>query len=285
MTLESFAQAFGNGISLGIIYAVVALGMTLVFGIMHIVNFAHAAVYMLGAYIVYYVFASWQQDYVIAFIAAVVITGVCGVLIERFFYRPVRLVLLSTIIVAVGVNMVMEHGALLAFGFEERNVPSVFHGVVNVFGITFSVERLAVGGIGLALILAVLFFIRYTRPGRAMRAVHQDADAARLAGANVSLTYALCMGIGCALAGAAGALMSSIFVVNPLMGMPFLFKAFIIIIVGGLGSIPGSILAGLLIGLVDSIFLTWLGNIAHIFGFIIVILILVFRPRGLLGHD
>jgi len=258
--------------------------MTLVFGIMHIVNFAHAAVYMLGAYIVYYLFAIWQQDYIIAFIAAVVLTGVCGVLIERFFYRPVRLVLLSTIIVAVGVNMAMEHGALLAFGAAPKGVPSIFTGVVNAFGITLPVERLAVAGIGLALILAILFFIRYTKPGRAMRAVYEDADAARLAGVNVSFTYSLCMGIGCALAGASGALMSSIYNVNPFMGMPFLFKAFIIIIVGGLGSIPGSILAGLLIGLVDSIFLTWLGNIAHIFGFIIVILILLFRPRGLLGH-
>jgi len=266
------------------IYAAVALGLTFVFSIMHIINFAHAAVYMLGAYIVYYVFAIWQQDYIIAFIAAVVLTGVCGVLIERFFYRPVRAVLLSSIIIAVGVNTAMEHGALLGFGVTPKGVPSIFTGVVHVLGTTFSVERLAVGGIGLVIVLAFVFFIRYTKTGRVMRAVHQDADAARLAGANVSLTYALCMGIGCALAGAAGALMSSIFSVNPAMGMPFLFKAFIIIIVGGLGSIPGSILAGLLIGLVDSIFLTWLGNIAHMFGFILVILILLFRPRGLLGH-
>ncbi len=283
MSFDSFVQAFVNGLSLGMIYAAVALGLTFVFSIMAVINFAHASLYMLGAYVMYYFFASWQLPYGVAFAAAVVITGAVGFVIERGFYRPTRSVMLSSMVIAIAINTVMEHGALLGFGFDPKKVPSVFTGVVNIFGNTFSIERLATGLIGLALVLAFVFFVRYTRMGRAMRAVSQDYDAACLSGANVSLTYSLAMVIGSALAGAAGALMSSMFSVDPFMGLPYLFKAFVIIIVGGLGSIPGSILAGLLIGEIDSIFTTWLGNIAHMFGFILVIIILVFRPRGLMG--
>ncbi len=283
MSPESFLQAVVNGLSMGMIYAVVALGLTFVFSLMGIINFAHAALYMLGAYIMYYFFARWELPYIVALIAAVVITGALGLVIERYFYRRARSVLLSSIIIAIAINTVMEHGALLGFGFDPRKVPSIFTGVIQISDNTFSVERLAIGGIGLALVLAFVFFVRYTKMGRAMRAVSQDYDAARLTGANVSLIYSLAMGIGCALAGAAGALMSSMFSVDPYMGVPYLFKAFVIIIVGGLGSIPGSIVAGLILGQIDSIFITWLGNIAQMFGFILVILILVFRPRGLMG--
>lgn len=265
------------------IYAVVALGLTFVFSIMGIINFAHASLYMLGAYVMYYFFASWGVPYVVSFIVAVLITGGLGLVIERFFYRRTRTVLLSSIIIAIAINTIMEHGAMLGFGFDPRKVPSIFSGVVQVSGSTFSIERLAVGGIGLGLVLAFVFFVRYTKMGRAMRAVSQDYDAACLTGANVPLTYSTAMGIGCALAGAAGALMSSMFSVDPFMGLPYLFKAFIVIIVGGLGSIPGSIFAALLLGEIDSIFTTWLGNIAQMFGFILIILILVFRPKGLMG--
>src|SRR6266542_3345540 len=220
MTAALLVQSTVIGLSIGSIYILMALGLTLMFGMMHIINFAHGAVYMLGV-----------------------------------------------------------------FGTLDKHVPPVFSGTRNVLGVMISVERLMIIPIAGALVVSLYLFINKTRMGAAMRAIEQDKEAAALQGVNVNVINGLAFAVGFALAAAAGALMAPIFKLDPMMGEQPLLKAFIIIILGGLGSIPGAILGGLILGLIDSIVATALGaEPAFLLSFVFIILLLLFRPTGLFGH-
>src|SRR5437867_3011085 len=229
MTAALLLQSAIIGVSIGSIYILMALGLTLMFGMMHIINFAHGAVYMLGAFAIYYVYFQWGAPYFAAFVLAMLLLGAFGYLVERSIYRPIK------------------------GGVEPTLVPPVFSGTRNVLGVMISVERLMIIPIAGALVVGLYLFINKTRMGAAMRAIEQDKEAAALQGVNVNVINGLAFAVGFALAAAAGALMAPIFKLDPMMGGQPLLKACIIIILGGLGSMPRAILGGLILGLIDSI--------------------------------
>jgi len=285
MTASLLVQSAVIGLSIGSIYILMALGLTLMFGMMHIINFAHGAVYMLGAFVIYYVFFQWGAPYFTAFVAAMLLLGVFGYLVERGIYRPIKGGIEPTLVALLAVSTFLEAAGYPVFGQLDKHVPPVFEGTRNILGVMLSNERLMIIPIAAALVAGLYLFIKKTKIGAAMRAIEQDKEAAALQGVNVNVINGLAFAIGFALAAASGALIAPIFKLDPMMGGQPLLKAFIIIILGGLGSIPGAILGGLMLGLIDSTVATALGaEPAFLLSFVFIILLLLFRPAGLFGH-
>ncbi len=282
--MEILLQALLNGLMIAMFYILIALGLTLVFSIMDIINFAHGEMYMLGGYIVYYLCAVYNMNYFVTLIAAMVIVGVFGVMIEKIIFKPFRGELLNAFIVSLGLAWILQSLALICFGTLDKSVNSPFPGMVVFFGRTLSVERLIVTAIGIILVILLYLFIRYSKIGQAMRAIAQDADAAAIQGINIDHICSIAFLIGSALAAGAGVLIIPIFLVNPFVGIIPNMKALIIIIVGGMGSIPGVLVAGLFLGFIESfgtLFLT--GPSVEMLIFLFVMLILIFRPKGIFG--
>ncbi len=285
MTASLLAQSAVIGLSMGSIYILMALGLTLMFGMMHIINFAHGAIYMLGAFVIYYVFFQWGAPYFAAFVVAMLLLAAFGYLVERSIYRPIKGGIEPTLVALLALTTFLQAVGYPVFGQLDKHVPPVFEGTRNILGVMVSVERLMIIPIAAALVVGLYLFINKTKMGAAMRAIEQDKEAAALQGVNVHVVNGLAFAIGFALAAASGALMAPIFKVDPMMGEQPLLKAFIIIILGGLGSIPGAILGGLMLGLIDSIVATAFGaEPAFLLSFVFIIVLLLFRPTGLFGH-
>jgi branched-chain amino acid transport system permease protein len=285
MTAELLFQSTVLGLSMGAIYILMALGLTLMFGMMHIINFAHGAIYMLGAFAIYYLFAQAGVPYLLAFLLTLALLGAFGLVIERVIYRTLGGEIEPTLVALLALTTLLESSGYLVFGVLDKDVPTVFPGVLQLLGMTLSVERVVVIPIAAVMVVALHVFMQHTKVGQAMRAIEQDREAAALQGVNVNRINALAFGIGFALAAAAGALIAPVFAVNPSMGELPLLKAFIIIILGGLGSIPGAILGGVILGLIDGVLATALGfELAFLLSFVLIIVILLVKPQGLLGH-
>src|SRR5712664_544850 len=286
MTPDLLIQSTIIGLSIGSIYILMALGLTLMFGMMHIINFAHGAIYMLGAFAVYYIFSQWGAPYFAAFVLAMLLLGTFGYLVERSIYRPVKGGIEPTLVALLALTTFLQAAGYPVFGQLDKHVPPVFPGTRNILGVGISIERLMIIPIAGALVIGLYLFINKTRLGAAMRAIEQDKEAAALQGVNVHVVNGLAFAIGFALAAASGALMAPIFKLDPMMGEQPLLKAFIIIILGGLGSIPGAILGGLILGQIDSIVATMMGlEPAFLLSFVFIILLLLFKPAGLFGHE
>jgi branched-chain amino acid transport system permease protein len=289
MEITLLLQGGLNGIMLGLNYALIALGLSLIFGIMGIVNFAHGEMYMLGGYVAYFLIGGLGLDFFSTIIAAVLIIGMLGMLFEKIIFRPLTMrpkEALTSMIAAVGLAWVLQMLAVIFFGDLDRKVPSTFKGIINMGGVIITKERLITIIIGIVLVLLLNIFLLRTRMGTAIRAVAQDKEAAALQGVKVSRVSALSFGVGCALAGSAGALMSPIFSVSPFLGGEVILKAFLVVILGGMGSIPGAMLGGLVLGFIESfgsLFFT-VPTVSAI-TFSLIILILIIRPQGLLGHE
>lgn len=285
MTDIPFFQMLTNGISTGLLYVLIALGLTLVFGIMGIINFVHGEFYMLGAYVMFYAFDRFGINFFAALAIVTLIMAPVGILVEKIFYRPLRGQPMSVLIVAIGLSLFLVSSGYLGFGILDKAFTSPFRGLIQFSGFIISKERLITLAISIILVVGLYMFIRLTRMGRAMRAVEQDADAAALVGVSIDRTFALCMMVGTALAAAAGALMGALTVINPSMGHGALFKAFIIIVLGGLGSVPGAIIGGLILGLIESFATTLIApEVASMIAFGLVIVLLIAKPEGLFGH-
>jgi len=285
MTPDLLIQSTIIGLSIGSIYILMALGLTLMFGMMHIINFAHGAIYMLGAFAIYYIFSQWGAPYFAAFVLAMLLLGTFGYLVERSIYRPIKGGSEPTLVPLLALTTFLQAAGYPVFGQLDKHVPPVFQGTRNILGVMISVERLMIIPMAGALVVGLYLFINKTKMGAAMRAIEQDKEAAALQGVNVHVVNGLAFAIGFALAAASGALMAPIFKLDPMMGEQPLLKAFIIIILGGLGSIPGAILGGLMLGLIDSIVATALGaEPAFLLSFVFIILLLLFKPTGLFGY-
>lgn len=285
MTAELLFQSTVLGLSMGAIYILMALGLTLMFGMMHIINFAHGAIYMLGAFAIYYLFAQAGIPYLLAFLLTLLLLGMFGLAIERVIYRTLGGETEPTLVALLALTTLLESSGYLVFGVLDKDVPTVFPGVLRLSGMTLSVERLVIIPIVAVMVMSLHVFMQRTKTGQAMRAIEQDKEAAALQGVNVNRINALAFGIGFALAAAAGALMAPVFAVTPSMGELPLLKAFIIIILGGLGSVPGAILGGVILGLIDGVLATAFGfELAFLLSFVLIIVILLVKPQGLLGH-
>ena len=279
-------QSILNGLVLGGIYILVALGLTLILSIMGIVQLAHGEVYMLGAYFMYYLSARAGFDFFLSLVMAAVVVGGLGVFLEKFFFRPFRGKMERALIIAIGLILLLQNAVLVTAGGTPRAFASPFSGVVRLSGVMLSWERLVVVSVAVGLVLILLLLIKMTKVGQAMVAISQDREVAALQGINIDRISSIAMFIGCAFAAVAGALVGALFSVTPFMGGFALMKGIAVIILGGMGSIFGAVLGGVILGLIDGVVPVYsTTHMAGLIGFGSIILILLFRPQGLFGRE
>ena len=292
--LEQFLQQLINGISLGSTYALIALGYTMVYGIIQLINFAHCDVYMIGAYIGFYCLTVLDLGFVPSLLIAMVLCMVLGVVIEKVAYKPLRnSPRITLLITAIGVSLLLEYGMMALVGATVKSYPEP-EGLLAIqygkpeLGIDIQISMLQIIIIGVSVLLMILlqFIVKYTKMGKAMRAVSQDADAARLMGINVDATISFTFMLGSAFAGAAGVMVGMLYKsIRPLMGYLPGIKAFVAAVFGGIGSIPGAMIGGYFIGLVEVMVSGYVNSLyKDAVVFAILILILIIKPTGLMGR-
>lgn len=286
MSTGIVVQSILNGLVSGGIYILVALGLTLVLSIMGIVQLAHGEIYMLGAYGVYYLCVIAGLNFFLSLLISALLVGGLGIVLEKVFFRPFRGQVERALIIAVGLILLLQNAVLVTAGGIPKSTQSPFPGVVSIMGITISWERLVVVLVGFGLVAALFLLVHRTKVGQAMVAISQDRDGAALQGINIDRISSIAMFLGCSLAAVAGGLVGALFSVTPTMGGFALMKGIAVIILGGLGSIPGAVIGGLIIGLIDGIVPPLLSiHMAATIGFGVIILVLLFRPQGILGHE
>ena len=278
-----------NGLSLGSVYAIIALGYTMVYGIAKMLNFAHGDVIMIGAYVVFMCMANSGLPVVLSIIIAIVCCTALGVIIEKIAYKPLRKASnLAVLITAIGVSYFLQNMALLIFGSN----PVSFSSVISWEGITLANGSLKITGNAIVTIVAcilimivLMWFIKNTKPGQAMLAVSEDKDAAMLMGINVNATISLTFAIGSGLAAVAGALLCSSYPsLTPYTGSMPGIKAFTAAVFGGIGSIPGALIGGLLLGIIEILAKAYISSqLADAIVFAVLIIVLLVKPTGILG--
>lgn len=287
--MTEFFQQLVNGLSIGSIYALIALGYTMVYGIIKLINFAHGDIYMLGAYVGFISIAQLHLGFFLALLLAMVVCGVLGVIIERIAYKPLRnATRIAALITAIGVSYFLEYSTQKIMGPGVKTYPSVLSNqTFHVFGIQIQMQQIYILAITIILMLALQFIVRKTKIGRSMRAVSVDADAAKLMGINVDATISYTFAIGSALAGAGGVLVGMYYnTINPLMGMVPGIKAFVAAVFGGIGIIPGAMFGGFFIGIVEALVTAYGSSLyKDAVVYAILILILIIKPAGLLGKN
>ena len=281
--IDLLPQYLFNGVLVGANYALIALGLTVIFGLMNIANFAHGQFYMMGGFMAYVLTSSLGLNYFVSIGIAVLIVAAFGVLLDRTIFKRLRSEpLISSVLVTIGLAILLENLALIVWGPRPEAIPTPFSKMPVILGPIFATEaRLFALGVTFATILGVHLLLRYSRWGKAVRATFQQPEAAALVGIDVDRLYSACFGIGAGLAALGGALLGAIFFVHPTMGGIATLKAFVVVILGGMGSFPGAIAGGLLLGIAESFGTLITSDYKDAIGFILVILILLYRPDGL----
>lgn len=282
-------QVIANGLYLGAQYALIALGLTLIFGLMNVLNFAHGQMYVLGGFITYTVYGQLGLPFPIAVICSGLTLAIIGGLMERYLFRTVirrshREE--STMLLAAATAFFFDAVILLIFGEKQRGVPKIVKGVFNDYGIILPYDRIVVGVVAAAMILSFIAFMKYTRTGRAMRALAQDRVAAQLMGVEVDRYTMIGFAMGAMLAGVVGGLLVSITGVNSGIGGPISIKAFMMIMIGGAGVVGGAIAGGFILGMMESVGLSVLreyGDVTYLVIFAALMVFLSIRPNGLMG--
>lgn len=282
-------QIIANGLYLGTQYALIALGLTLIFGLMNVLNFAHGQMYVLGGFVTYTIYGQIGLPFPVAVLVSGITLAVIGGLMERYLFRTVirrshREE--STMLLAAATAFFFDAVILLIFGEKQRGVPKIVKGVFNEFGIILPYDRIVVAAIAGLMILAFILFMKYTRTGRAMRALAQDRVAAQLMGIKVDRYTMIGFALGAMLAGVVGGLLVSITGVNSGIGGPISVKAFLMIMIGGAGVAGGAIAGGFILGMMESVGLTVLreyGDITYLVIFGALMVFLAIRPNGLMG--
>ncbi|KJY57748.1 branched-chain amino acid ABC transporter permease [Lactobacillus melliventris] len=287
--MQTVLQQIINALSLGSIYALLALGYSMVYGIINLINFAHGDIYMLGAFFAYYVINAWHFNFITALLSAMIIGAVSGVVIEYFAYRPLRKSpRIAVLITAIGVSFLLENGMSYFVGSNARSFPQVIEQVnYNIGGVQISNVQILILATALILMVSLQLIIQKTKMGRAMRAVSVDPAAAELVGVNVNHTISFTFALGSALAGAAGILIGLYYnQIDPLMGMTPGIKAFVAAVLGGIGSVPGASLGGFLIGILETFFQSiGLSAYKDAVVYLVLIVILLFLPAGIFGKN
>lgn len=287
--IQQLIQQLINGISLGSIYALIALGYTMVYGIIRLINFAHGDIYMLGAYIGFFCTTFLGMSFFPALIIAMAGAALTGVIIEKAAYRPLRHApKIAVLITAIGVSLLLEYGGMYLVSPQPRTFPAVFPSVIyDIGGIVINSQQVVILAISLALMVILTYVVHRTKIGKAMRAVSYDTDAAKLMGIDVDQVISFTFAIGSGLAAAAGVLVGIYYnSIDPLMGIMPGLKAFVAAVLGGIGIIPGAMLGGIIMGVVEALvsgFISSTFRDAAAFGILIVILL--FKPSGLLGKN
>jgi branched-chain amino acid transport system permease protein len=283
-------QIIANGLYLGAQYALIALGLTLIFSLMNVLNFAHGQMYVFGGFVTYTVVVQLGLPFIVGLFASAIVLAVMGAAIEKFLFAPVVRRSKrdeSTMLLAAGVAFFLDAVILLLFGEKQRGVPKIVNGVLNLdMRIIMPYDRILIGVLAILLIVAFIGFMNYSKTGRAMRALAQDKMAAQLMGVNVSRYSMIGFALGAMLAGLVGGLLVTITGVNLGMGGPTSVKAFLMIMIGGAGVISGAIAGGFILGMMESVGLTVLsayGDITYLVIFASLMVFLAIRPQGLMG--
>ena len=287
----SFISYLINGISLGSIYAIIALGYTMVYGIAKMLNFAHGDVIMIGCYIVFVLMGSFHLNSTVSIIAAIIGCTILGVVIEKIAYKPLRKASpLAVLITAMGVSYFLQNLALILFGADTKSFTSVVH----IPSIKLAGGDLTISGVTIATVIscivimaALMIFIKKSKSGQAMLAVSEDKDAAQLMGVNVNKTISLTFAIGSGLAAIAGVLLCSAYpTLSPYTGAMPGIKAFTAAVFGGIGSIPGALIGGILLGVIEILGRAYISSqLSDAIVFAVLIIVLLVKPTGLLGKQ
>ena len=291
MSFNMFVQHLFNAITLGSLYGLVAIGYTMVYGILRLINFAHGDIFMLGAYFMFFGTVTFNLPWGIAAVIAVAASSVCGVFVDRIAFRPLRdAPRISALISAIGVSFLIENLSLVLFTGLPRQVmqPEWMVKIITIGEIRILPLAILVPVITFILVLGLLWIVYRTKPGLAMRAISKDIETTRLMGVSVDKIIALAFGLGSALAAASGIMWALRYPqIHPFMGVFPGFKAFIAAVFGGIGSIQGAMIGGMLLGLIEIMIIAFfpaLSGYRDAFAFILLIVILLMKPTGLMGE-
>ena len=282
-----FYQVLVNGLLLGGLYACIAIGFSLIWGVMNLINLAHGSMMIMGAYVTWLISTTTGIDPFLTLPAAGAVVGVFAYAVQRVLInRVIDGSMFMTLILTFGLNLVLINLHIALFTADLRSVPVAYSGAgLEIGGVRVPYVRLAVFTLALALTVGLHVFLSHSRIGRAIRAVAQHRHAAAVVGVDIKETYALTFAIGGVLAGAAGALLAIVFSFSPVIGDAFTLKSFVVVILGGLGGVPGALVGGIVLGLIESIAVVVLaGGWRDAVTFTLLVLILVLRPEGLLGR-
>ncbi|MGJ7909809.1 branched-chain amino acid ABC transporter permease [Neobacillus sp. LXY-1] len=287
--MEILIQQLFNGLTIGSVYALVALGLTLVYGILHIPNFAHGALYMMGGYITLTMMTKYGLHYWLAIFVSIIAVGLIGVLMERFVFHPLREAPpIHDKIAAIGILLFLEAFAQYFWGAEYQSMPTPYERVVQIFGLTFTMQRILIVVAAIVVMILLYLFLKKTFTGSTIIAMSQNREGANLVGINTNKVAMLTFMISGGLAAIASSLSAPINLVFPGMGSLVILKAFVIIILGGMGSIPGAIVGGYILGFSESLGATYISNdYKDITAFVLLVIILTVKPTGLFskgGH-
>ena len=286
MGLETFIQSFANALVLGSIYAMVAVGLALAFGVMQMANFAHGELFMAGAYVVYVLYSLVGLPFLVAAIAAFPIVALLGVLFERAIFRPTRDNVLAGFMATAGAGFIMQVlvGQQWGVGLM-RSVSVPYKGSAEILGASISWQRLVIIPATIIMVGGLWFFLKKVKAGKALRACAQDTEAAVLQGISINKMTMLAMFLSGGFAGVGGALMAPIIPVTPYMGHVYAVTAFIVVIVGGMASIEGAVLAAFILGFIHTFTSTLFDSVtATMVGVLFMAIVLIIKPTGLLGN-
>jgi branched-chain amino acid transport system permease protein len=278
-------QLIIDGIVTGLVYVILAVGLVLILSVSRIFFIAYGQFYMLGAYIVWGSLALLKVPYFMGLLMAVMATTVLGLLCYQFIFRYIQVgrQFLANIVAAIGLMMIMGQAGLLIFGTIGRSVPSIFPGILSIGHLSIPVEKLVLVILTLFIAIAAFYVYEKLKIGRAMRAVSLNPEAATLQGVKTNRIYLATMGFGCALAGFGGGVMAPVYVIYPEMGSNIILSVLLVIMLGGMNSMIGAVLGGLVLGITLVFGQYFLGSMAQIFLFVVIGIIIFFRPGGLLG--
>jgi branched-chain amino acid transport system permease protein len=285
--MEIFVQQLLNGLTVGSVYSLVALGLTLVYGILHIPNFAHGALYMMGGYVTLTMMTKAGLPYWLAIVISMIVIGLLGVLMERLVFYPLRdAPPLHDKIAAIGILLFLEAFAQFVWGADYQTMSTPYGKVVNLFGLTLTMQRLLIIVSTIVIMILLYFFLKKTFIGATIIAMSQNREGANLVGINTNKVAMMTFMISGSLAALAASLASPINLVFPGMGHLVILKAFVIIILGGMGSIPGAIIGGYILGFSESLGATYISNdYKDIIAFVILVIILTVKPTGLFAKE
>jgi branched-chain amino acid transport system permease protein len=292
MSIDNFLQHVSNALSLGSLYALIAIGYTMVYGILRLINFAHGDVFMLGGYAAFYLITLLFMPWWVAFMVAFGLTGIFGVALERVAYKPLRSSpKISIMISAIGASFLIENLATVIFGGRPKGFPSpaLFNQVVHIGAVSVVTISLLIPALTGVLLAILLVIVHRTKTGMAMRAVSTDLAAARLMGIDVNRIVSFTFGTGSILAAIGGVMWSLKYPqLNPTMGMVPGLKCFIAAVIGGIGNISGAVLGGLLLGFIEIMIIAFLPTLTgyrDAFAFVLLIVVLMAKPSGLMGKN
>ena len=291
MSIQEFLQHMANGISLGSLYALIAIGYTMVYGILRLINFAHGDIFMLGTYLAFYGITYTSIPWYIVFVLVSIITGILGVVLERLAYKPLRGSPRITILIsAIGASFLLQNLGVLLFGGRPKAFPTpeVFNKVINMRGVSVALVNFIIPIVTVILLVVLNFFIQKTRTGMAMRALSKDYEAASLMGIDINNTISITFFIGSFLAAVGGIMWGIKYPqLMPHMGVLPGLKCFIAAVIGGIGSISGAVLGGFILGLGEILLIAFLPSLTgyrDAFAFVLLIIILLVKPTGLMGE-